>query len=130
MQYGKTKPKTERRIMAVFWSIAAVFGLLMIFHLKSVHVESVNRIDEKDGAVLYIIDVVNPTRDPVLATLCLTTGNAANDGAVPAASVTHKRLCQVPANDRVSTEIRFEASQARFLGRVHSAKVCDIDVRH
>ena len=129
MKFAKTNPKTERRVMAIFWSIAAVIGLLFIFHLKSVHVESVKRIDKEDGAVVFVVDVVNPTRDLVHATLCLTTGTPGGDG-VTAASSTHKHQCRVPAKDKVSTKIRFEPDQGIYLGGAYSAKVREVDVEN
>ena len=129
MKYGKTNPKTERKVMAIFWSIAAMAALLLIFHLKSVRVDSVKRIDEENGAAVFVVDVVNPTKDVVSAKLCLTICTSGGDGTTMA-RFTRNHLCQVPANNKVSTEIRLEPNVARFLKGTHSVRVCDVDVKN
>lgn len=127
--YGKTPPRYEKKILAVFWSVVLAIGLLAFWHFASVHVESVKRVKESDGSIVYLIDVANPTNDDVTATVCLITGTAANDGAIPYGTLGHDKRCEVPAHDRVSVEIRFDPKTARFLGGSYSATICDADFK-
>lgn len=123
--YGRTNPRIERKIVPIFWAIVFATGILAFNHARSVHVTSVRRKKEDDGAVVFVVEVINPTAQSVFATVRLAAGTPASDSASPWGSVGYQKTCEVSANGTASVEFRFKPAHARFLGKVHSASISD-----
>jgi len=68
-----TNPKTERRILTIFWSILLMIGILAVCRVHSIHVTSVRRKKEEDGSVVFFVEVTNPTDQTVNANIGLST---------------------------------------------------------
>jgi len=125
--YSRTNPRIERKIMLVFWIVVFAMGLLVLGQTRSVHVTSVRRKKEDDGTTVFSIEVANPTKQNVTATICLATGTYASDSASPWGNHHHKRVFELPASITTVVEIRFEPAQARLLGNVYSANVFSVE---
>ena len=125
--YSTTNPKIERKIIPIFWAIVFATGILAFNHARSVHVTSVRRNKEDDGAVVFAVEVTNPTEHKVFATVRLAAGTAASDSASPWGSVGYQKTCEVPANDTAVVEFRYKPTHARFLGKHYSASISDYD---
>lgn len=124
--YDDISRKTERKVIAIFLAFVLLFGYLGISKLQFVHVDSVLR-KEVGNAVEYVIEVSNPTEKDVRATIGLTTGTEANDGAVPYGCRTHKKEFKVESKSTSRVKFRFEANQANLLGGKYSAAVLKTD---
>lgn len=125
--YGKTHPRMERKILAIFWSIAFFFGVLTVCHIRSVHVTSVRRKTEDDRAIVFLVEVANPTNDQVSACIRLAASTGPNCSAAPWGSIEHDRKVVIPAGQTVVAEFRFNRSQSRFFGGAYSASVVTVE---
>ena len=124
--YDDISRKTERKVVAIFLAFIFLFACFWVSKLQHVHVESVVR-KEVGNAVEYVIEVSNPTEEDVSATIGLTTGNEANEGATPYGSITHKKEFEVESKSTRRVKFRFEADETIILGGKYSAVVLRTD---
>ena len=124
--YGKTDPRIERKIMTVFWLIACMCGMLLVCRLRSVHVTSVTRRKEDDGAAVFLIEVTNPTEQSVSATIMLTVSSSATGNGEPLASIAHEQPVLIPGGETIVVTAQLEAIQAALYGGTHFGTVYDV----
>ena len=119
---SNTASKTERKILAIFWSILFMVGVLAVCRVHSIHVTSVRRKKEEDGSVMFSIEVTNPTGQSVDATICLATHSCSNNGDA-AWCTSHTRQAKIVANETSVVEFRFNPLEARLIAGGYFASV-------
>jgi len=120
--FSTTHPKVERKIMTVALTIVLTTVAMFFCQAQSVHIASSKRRRE-ENAVVFEMEIVNPTDEPVIAMIRLTVGTSISDKGGPSGSIHQKFPVAIPANKTVVFEKRFECVDAKLIGPVHSAYV-------
>ena len=121
MKYGRTDPRTERKIMAGFFVAVAILISMLFLKNSGVHVTSVKRTIEKDKTTEFAIEVANPHDYGVVATICLSTGTAASDAGLPYGALTKQLSVEIPAETSKVSKIVFDPIVGMKLGPMYSA---------
>lgn len=119
---SNTAPKTERRILAIFWSTLLMVGILAVCRVHSIHVTSVRRKKEEDGSVAFFVEVTNPTDQPVNADIRLTTCQCSSEN-YSGPVIDHTQQAKIAAGETSVVEFRFNFLEARFIDGQYSAAV-------
>ena len=117
-----TAPKTERRILAIFWSTLLIIGILAVCRVHSIHVTTVRRKKEEDGSVVFFVEVTNPTDQPVNADIGLSTYACPSEGCA-GWTIGHAQQAEIAASQTSVVEFRFTPLEARLINGSYSASV-------
>ena len=122
----RTPPKVERKILTVVSVILLVATGMFINKERSVHVASLKRRKEDNGAVVFEIEIVNPTDSALEVFVRLAMGDIYSRHAIPAGIIRQEFSVFVPAGEAINFEKRYKQPDARFLGGSQSAHVIKV----
>ena len=124
--YGRANPRTERRVLAVFWLVLLAVGGIGICKIGSVHVSRVRKRQEENGALLYNVEISNPLNYAVVATVDLAVGCGPSDSGAPWGASHFQRNIIVPGNAVKNCEFCFGSSRVTWLGPCYSATLVSV----
>jgi len=119
---SNTSPKTERRVLTIFWSILFMVGVLAVCRVHSIHVTSVRRKKEEDGSVVFSVEVINPTDQSVNAKILLSTNSCSGNGEATW-YICYTRQAKIAANTTSIVEFRFNPLEAKLVAGADFASV-------
>ena len=108
--------------MTVALTIVLTTVAMFFCQMQSVHITSSKRRRE-ENAVVFEMEIVNPTDQPVIAVIRLTIGTGISDKGGPSGTIHQKFPVAIPANNTIVFEKRYEGVSAKLMGPIHSVHV-------
>lgn len=127
---GNTSKRTERKLFVVLGVILLLSGLVAVRHAQSVRIKKVSNRKLEDGSVVFDISLFNPFKHAVTAKVCFDFGYIPDDSGGPFGYMSYKCDVLVPANETITFEQPFSASQVRIHGSPKRPRVCGWEVAH